>query len=186
MAERGDWAGVGVRVRCASPVARVSRSSSSFRGIERSRALVLRQEVAVLRRPVSRPPCQPSDRIMLTFLSRIVPRSQGQLALSVRPATLLAGPADWSPDAGPLFTEVPGGRQSRRGSGPGFFAWPRRTRAGVVDASRARPGGWGSDSLAARWADCISDLRLGAKGRSGKGVPTILASWEDRVGARQP
>jgi putative transposase len=51
--------------------------------------LILRHEIAVLRRQVSRPAYQPADRALLTALSRLLPRSFWY-CFSVTPETLLA------------------------------------------------------------------------------------------------
>jgi putative transposase len=51
--------------------------------------LILRHEVAVLKRQVSRPAYQPADRALLTALSRLLPRSFW-CCFSVTPETLLA------------------------------------------------------------------------------------------------
>ena len=52
--------------------------------------LVLRHENAVLRRQIGRVRYEPGDRLWLTALSRLVPRSQWGEVFAVTPATLIA------------------------------------------------------------------------------------------------
>jgi hypothetical protein len=49
--------------------------------------LVLRHELAVLRRQVSRPSCRPGDRVFLVALARLLPRERWG-SVFVRPETI--------------------------------------------------------------------------------------------------
>ena len=64
--------------------------------------MVLRHEVLVLRRHVSRPALQPADRILLAALSRRLPRARWGVLL-VTPATVLR----WHPRIGRPPLELP-------------------------------------------------------------------------------
>jgi hypothetical protein len=57
-------------------------------GAEDVELLVLRHEVAVLRRQVHRPKLEPADQVLLAALARLLPRSRWPI-LFVTPATLL-------------------------------------------------------------------------------------------------
>ena len=63
----------------------LQRSNDSDLAIE---VVVLRHEVAILRRQVARPALQPSDRALLAGLSRLIPRAK-RIRLFVQPDTLL-------------------------------------------------------------------------------------------------
>jgi hypothetical protein len=60
--------------------------SREFKELE---IVVLRHELAVLRRRVSRPPFTTADRTFLAAASRVLPRVTWQTLFKVTPATLL-------------------------------------------------------------------------------------------------
>jgi transposase InsO family protein len=82
----GLWALVYLVLRRLLELAVLSTRSEGANQVE---LLVLRHEIAVLRRQVGRPTYQPADRALLAALSRLLPRSRWG-TFSVTPATLLA------------------------------------------------------------------------------------------------
>ncbi|ABW12553.1 hypothetical protein Franean1_3144 [Parafrankia sp. EAN1pec] len=73
--------------------------------------LVLRHQVAVLRRQVDRPALEPADRVILAALSRLLPRASWG-SFFVTPATVLRWHRNSSHDNGPTHARHPDGHQS--------------------------------------------------------------------------
>jgi hypothetical protein len=74
-------------VRCLLGCLMVTARQEPSKDVE---LLVLRHENAVLRRQVSRVCYQPTDRVWLAALSRLIPRRRWAEVFDVTPATLLA------------------------------------------------------------------------------------------------
>jgi len=83
--------------------------STEYKGLE---IVVLRHELAVLRRRVKRPPLRAADRWFLAAAARTLPRGRWE-AFLVTPATLLVGTADWSRNGG-RTADNPVDHRSRR------------------------------------------------------------------------
>jgi len=77
--------------------------------------LVLRHQLAVLRRQTPRPKLQPADRALLAAVSRILPRARWSCFL-VKPETCCAGTAASSRAPGPTQIVEQGDRRSTRTS----------------------------------------------------------------------
>jgi hypothetical protein len=56
---------------------------------------VLRHQVAVVRRQVTRPRYTPRDRLIVATLAKLLPRDRWPIFLDI-PSTLFAGTASWS------------------------------------------------------------------------------------------
>ncbi len=106
--------------------------SNDFKELE---IVVLRHELAILRRRARRPAMTWTDRVFLAAASRLLPRARWP-SFIVTPATLLAGIVAWWRSVGRTRVE-PGARRFAERSERWFSAWRERTRGGVINASSA-------------------------------------------------
>ena len=75
--------------------------------------LVLRHELAMLRRQARQPKLTGADRALLAALSRSLPRV-AWAGFRVKPETLLRWHVSWPVAAGPMRIGLPAGRRSNR------------------------------------------------------------------------
>jgi hypothetical protein len=120
-----------VLIRVLSWLALFARSDAA-KDIE---ILVLRHEVAVLRRRNPRPALTWVDRAVLSALSKLLPTQLRRLRL-VSPRTCCAGTPASSPAAGLIHNNHQAARPSRRPSGRWCCGWLERIPLGATAPSK--------------------------------------------------
>jgi putative transposase len=92
--------------------------------------VMLRHEVALLRRKVSRPALLPVDRAVLAGLSRLLSAAR-RGRVFVQPETLLDGIENCCDGNGPTRADGPGDRRLQRAQSPWSFAGKREPDLGL-------------------------------------------------------
>jgi hypothetical protein len=119
-----------ITVRLLGWLVLLGRSSRS-KDIE---ILVLRHQLAVLRRQVARPRLSWADRAVVAALSRLLPNAR-RLGMLVTPGTLLRWHADLVSGAGLASGSNKGDRRPGRQSANSYCGWRPKTPAGAIGAS---------------------------------------------------
>ena len=111
----------------------LSLRSEEFEELE---LVVLRHELAVVRRQGGRPHVRPADRASLAAASRLLRRARWR-SFCVTPARSFAGIATSCADARPIRVDAPADRSWQRMSANSGCASHARTRAGAISGSSA-------------------------------------------------
>jgi hypothetical protein len=114
--------------------------SDEFKELE---IVVLRHELAVLRRQLAPPELNPSDRVFLAAASRVLPRASW-LSSSLRRRCFAGIGVCWR-NAGPIAVGWAGRRSGARCANS-CYASRERTPAGAINASSASSMGWATPS----------------------------------------
>jgi hypothetical protein len=134
--------GAHLPLHCLRPRASVGLFSGGEQQDLTIEIIMLRHEVAVLRRQVARPALRPADRALFAGLSRLLSAAR-RGRFFVQPETLLCWHRDLVRRKWSYSHRRPDDRPFRRARSAWSFVWRGRTRPGAIDGSR---GSW------PRWA----------------------------------